>query len=63
MRPVEVALNHAPLPEAFRRGLIGATTSLAAMLERHTRETLAEAIAAARHAQWLVVAPVIAFFL
>ena len=63
MRPVEVALGHAPLPASFRQGLIGVTTSLAALLERHTRDTLAEAIAAARHSLWLIVAPVIAFFL
>ena len=63
MRPVEVVLGRAPLPESFRRRLIGATTSLAALLERHTRDTLAEAIAAGRHSLWLMVAPVIAFFL
>ena len=63
IRPFEAAMAHAPLPESFRQWLVGAVTSTAAMLERHTRQTLDEAIAAARHSAWLLVAPVIAFFL
>lgn len=63
IRPFEAAMAHAPLPESFRQWLVGSVTSTAAFLERHTRETLDEAIAAARHSAWLIVAPVIAFFL
>jgi len=59
--PLEPLL--APLPWGARGPLMRGSARLAAALERGTRATLAEGIAAARYAGWLAVAPVIAFLL
>jgi predicted PurR-regulated permease PerM len=45
-----------PLDSRFTRGIAGA-------LERDTRATLEEGIAAAKHALWLIVVPIVAFLL
>jgi len=61
--PLEPLLGHAWMPERTRAAVMNGATWIAGSLERHTRATLDEAIAAAHHAQWLVVAPIVAFVL
>ena len=61
--PIEGVLAHAPLPSGVRGTLMRGTARAAAALERGTRATLSEGIAAARYAGWLAVAPIIAFLL
>jgi len=61
--PAERVIAAAPVPEGMRRALLQGSARVAESLERETRRTLAECIAAAQYAGWLAVAPVIAFLL
>lgn len=61
--PLEAVLAHAPLPSGVRGTLMRGSARAAAALERSTRSTLADAVASARYAGWLAVAPIVAFLL
>ena len=61
--PVEQAIAAAHLPSGLAHTLTRAGERLSATLERGTRTTLAEGIAAAKYARWLAVAPIVAFLL
>lgn len=61
--PLEAVLAHAPLPSGARGMLVRGSARAATALERSTRNTLADVIAAARYAGWLAVAPIVAFLL
>jgi len=61
--PLEAVFAHAPLPSGARGTLMRGSARIAAALERSTRATLAEGIAAARYAGWLAVTPIVAFLL
>jgi predicted PurR-regulated permease PerM len=63
MAPLEALIARAPLPAGARGAIMRTGERVAASLERGTRSTLAEMITAARYAEWLLVAPVIAFLL
>jgi predicted PurR-regulated permease PerM len=63
MAPLEELIAHAPLPAGMRGTIIRTGERVAASLERGTRSTLAEMITAAQYAEWLLIAPVIAFLL
>ena len=61
--PLERVIAVAPLPPGIRATVLRGTARAAESLERETRSTLADCIAAARYAGWLAVAPVVAFLL
>src|SRR4051812_1036489 len=61
--PFERAIMRAPIPDNLRRGASARLERLLGYIERETRATLDDMIAAARYAEWLVVAPVLAFVL
>jgi predicted PurR-regulated permease PerM len=61
--PLDPVFRRVPLPSSTRAALTSAGTRVAGSLERHTRATLDEGIAAAHHARWLVVTPIVAFVL
>ena len=61
--PFERLLARAPISAIARRGLIVRLERLVSYIEREVRTTLNELIAAARYAEWLAVAPVLAFVL
>jgi predicted PurR-regulated permease PerM len=61
--PLDRVLAAAPMTMGVQQGLRIATAGAAGSLERETRRTLDEAIAAAPHAGWLALAPAIAFVL
>jgi predicted PurR-regulated permease PerM len=61
--PLERVLSHAPMQAGIRSGLLAGSAGVTAALEHSARSTLAEIITAARYAGWLVVAPIVAFFL
>lgn len=61
--PLEAVLAHTPLPSGVRGTLMRGSARAAAALERSTRSTLADAVASARYAGWLAVAPIVAFLL
>src|SRR6185369_5411967 len=56
-------IAHAPFPPALRPALRQRTEAAIGYLEREVRGTLDDLIAAAPHATWLLVAPVVAFLL
>jgi len=61
--PFERLIARAPLSAIARRGLVLRLERFVSYVEREVRATLNELIAAARYAEWLVVAPVLAFLL
>jgi predicted PurR-regulated permease PerM len=61
--PLEAALAGAGVPAGARDRTIRAASWMAASLEHSTRATLAELIAAAHDAGWLLVTPIVAFIL
>jgi predicted PurR-regulated permease PerM len=61
--PLEEAIARAPLPPGARRVVSERLARSVGLLEHETRETLDEMIAAAEHAWWLVVVPIVAFLL
>jgi predicted PurR-regulated permease PerM len=63
IEPLDRLISGSPLPDGAKATLQRGSARAAAALEHETRSTLAECLAAARYAAWLVVAPVIAFLL
>jgi predicted PurR-regulated permease PerM len=63
LAPLDRLINRAPLTMGMKQGLLIGSARATGTLERETRHTLADAIAAAPHARWLAITPVIAFFL
>jgi predicted PurR-regulated permease PerM len=61
--PLDEVVRRLPLPQGANAALMTVSVWVAESLERHTRATLDEAIAATHHARWLLVTPVIAFAL
>ena len=61
--PFEQLIARAPISAGARRGLAERLERAVSYVEREVRLTLNELIAAARHAEWLTVAPVLAFLL
>jgi predicted PurR-regulated permease PerM len=61
--PTEQILGHTPMPEPMRLAVVYGSMRIAGALERETRSTLADCIAASRYARWLAVAPILAFLL
>src|SRR6185436_15456302 len=61
--PFERLIARAPLSAIARRGLVLRLERFVSYVEREVRATLNELIAAARYAEWLVVAPVLALLL
>ena len=60
---LERLIARAPLPAGARPVVGQRIEGAIRYIERETRSTLADLISAARYAAWLVVAPVVAFFL
>src|SRR6266851_6527022 len=60
---LERLIARAPLPAGARPVVGQRVEGAIRYIERETRSTLADLISAARYAAWLVVAPVVAFFL
>jgi predicted PurR-regulated permease PerM len=58
---VERVIDQLPLPAAGRRTLAHTSTGIVGSLERESRSTLADCIAASRYAWWLLLAPLLAF--
>jgi predicted PurR-regulated permease PerM len=56
-------IERAPLPAAAREAVVRRVNRASRYLERETRDTLADLIAAAPFAWWLAVAPALAFIL
>jgi predicted PurR-regulated permease PerM len=61
--PLDRLIAGAPLPAGARRVLVQRVEGAIAYIERETRHTLDDMIAAAPYAGWLAVPPVLAFFL
>jgi predicted PurR-regulated permease PerM len=61
--PLSEILSRLPMPPRVRQASLAGAARLARALEREARATLADCIAAARYAGWLVVAPIVAFLL
>lgn len=61
--PLDRAIARAPLPAGARRVLTERVERAIGYIERETRSTLDDLIAAAQYAAWLAVAPVLAFLL
>lgn len=61
--PFERLIARAPISALARRGLVVRLERIVSYVEQEVHATLNELIAAARHAEWLVVAPVLAFLL
>jgi predicted PurR-regulated permease PerM len=61
--PFERVIGRAPISAIARRGLIVRLERFVSYVEREIRTTLNELIAAARYAEWLAVAPLLAFVL
>ena len=58
---LEAMIAGIPFPAGTRRAISRAAIYVVTALERETRSTLADCIAASRYAWWLVVAPILAF--
>lgn len=63
LAPFDRLIERAPLTIGIRQGLLIGSSRAAGSLERETRRTLADMIAAAPHAKWLALVPLIAFVL
>jgi predicted PurR-regulated permease PerM len=61
--PFERLIARAPMPAGLQRAAIARLERAMAYAERETRATLNDLIAAARYAEWLAVAPLLAFVL
>jgi predicted PurR-regulated permease PerM len=61
--PFERLIARAPVSAIARRGLVERLAQITSYVEQEVRATLNELIAAARYAEWLAVAPVLAFLL
>jgi predicted PurR-regulated permease PerM len=61
--PFERLIARAPISALARRGLVVRLERIVSYVEREVRATLNDLIAAARYAEWLAVAPVLAFLL
>jgi predicted PurR-regulated permease PerM len=61
--PFERMIGRAPVSAIARRGLVVRLGQIISYVEQEVRATLNELIAAAKYAEWLAVAPVLAFLL
>jgi len=61
--PLDRMIARAPFPPGARNALAGRVDRAIRYLERETRQTLDELLAAAPFARWLMVAPLLAFLL
>jgi predicted PurR-regulated permease PerM len=61
--PIAPLVDAVPLPSGVRTVVLRAGSRIAGSLEHEARSALADCIAAARYAAWLMVAPVVAFIL
>src|SRR4051794_22843394 len=62
-RAFDAFVRRLPLPPDVRRAIIERGENIIAYVERETRATLADMIAAAHQAIWLLVIPLVAFVL
>ena len=58
---LEAMITRTAFPVGARQAIVRAAAYVATGLERETRRTLADCIAASRYAWWLLLAPLLAF--